>query len=819
MIKKYRHILKYLISPLIVFLILVIIFNNERLYPFGGYSIVQVDADYQFIPVMYRIWDFLHGRVGLIYDDIGLGNNIYISMIIQGSLFSPINLLLYLTPRTNILNFYNVLVIVKICLLSLTTYIFINYKFKVNEFYKVLNSILYALSGWVMLNYFNIMWLDCVILFPLIVMYLDKLFIEEKYLGYIITLGLSLAISYYISFFIILFILFYSCLNLYLFTDKVKSKKIIFRLGISTVVAILLSSFSLLPALYQTFISSRIDSSSVANIFDCFINKSLYLMGSPLFIILFIKLIIKYKKEPKKIFFFIVLLLLFILGLFIEPINLALHIGSHWSFPYRYSFITIFILMLGSLFYIKKFNLKGKNSWYWIITFIIILIFGIYFNNQYLDKIIESQIVLDFDNQEVFNYILIIFLISFILSYLAVNFKHNYLKYITISVSSLFMIFVYASWTMYYSDGYFLTRNSNNINNYMKLPKDGRYKMDYTVYTPSYGFIYNVPTLDNWLHVLPSSEVKTYRALGYETSDTCIRSYGGTIFSDWLLNFKYVISQQVQDDDLYTYIDQYEDFYLYKYNFQSGFGLEYDTLQEIDFEYTRPFDLQNYIAFNMFNNNIIKIDNYYLEDVEEYNIFYDVNEKGFLYFYANRAKDIIDYIRVNDKYIYDYDNYIKYLGIYDDDVNIYVSFKDNTYADLEFGFISYNDIISLSNSNSFNNNILEINSTGKNLFLPINNISGLKIYNNQELVNIDSYLGNFVSIKLDEGVNKIEIKYEMPLFNLGIILSVFGVVSLYLYKFVPFNDIIGNVSYYLYYILNLGLLFYLYIYAFIKYMV
>jgi len=80
-------------------------------------------------------------------------------------------------------------------------------------------------------------------------------------------------------------------------------------------------------------------------------------------------------------------------------------------------------------------------------------------------------------------------------------------------------------------------------------------------------------------------------------------------------------------------------------------------------------------------------------------------------------------------------------------------------------------------------------------------------------------LGNFVSIKLDEGVNKIEIKYEMPLFNLIIILSVFGVVSLYLYKFVPFNDIIGNVSYYLYYILNLGLLFYLYIYAFIKYMV
>lgn len=200
---------KFIIPSLITLGILLIIFYFQGLYPFSDNSIVQVDADYQFIPVLYRIYDFLHGNGNIIYDDIGLGNNIYISMIIQGSIFSPLSLLLYFTSRSNIVNFYNIIVIVKICLLSLTTYIYINKSFKVNEYYKIVFSLLYAFSGWIILNYFNIMWLDSIILFPLIIMYLNELLDSDKYIGYVITLSISLMISYYISYFILLFILFY----------------------------------------------------------------------------------------------------------------------------------------------------------------------------------------------------------------------------------------------------------------------------------------------------------------------------------------------------------------------------------------------------------------------------------------------------------------------------------------------------------------------------------------------------------------------------------------------------------------------------------
>lgn len=82
-------------------------------------------------------------------------------MIIQGSIFSPLSLLLYFTSTDNIV------------------------------------------------NYFNIMWVDSVILFLLIVMYLEELLNNDKYFGYVVTLSLSLIISYYISYFILFYYFIY----------------------------------------------------------------------------------------------------------------------------------------------------------------------------------------------------------------------------------------------------------------------------------------------------------------------------------------------------------------------------------------------------------------------------------------------------------------------------------------------------------------------------------------------------------------------------------------------------------------------------------
>ncbi len=117
-----KKILKYLIAPLITILIILAIYYLNDLYPFEMNSIVQVDADYQFIPVLYKLYDIIHGDVNLFYSGIGLGNSIYTSLIIQGSIFSPLTLLLYFTKRSNIVNYFKIIELVKMSLFSLTSY-------------------------------------------------------------------------------------------------------------------------------------------------------------------------------------------------------------------------------------------------------------------------------------------------------------------------------------------------------------------------------------------------------------------------------------------------------------------------------------------------------------------------------------------------------------------------------------------------------------------------------------------------------------------------------------------------------------------------
>ena len=822
--------IKFIIPSIITLIILLIIFYFQGLYPFDNNSIVQVDADYQFIPVLYRIYDFLHGNGNIIYDDIGLGNNIYISMIIQGSIFSPLSLLLYFTDRGNIVNYFNIIVIVKICLLSLTTFIFINKKFKVNEYYKVVFAVLYAFSGWVILNYFNIMWLDSVILFPLIVMYLDELLNKNNYLGYIITLSMSLVISYYMSYFILLFILFYSFVCMFLRLDKDLIKKTIYKLGIATFISILISSFSLLPALYQTFISSRFGSSYTSDLISNFMNKSLYLMMSSLFLVVFGILITKYKKDKKNIYFYVVLLVLFGIGLFIEPINLAIHLGSYWSFPYRYSFITLFILMMGSLYYIEKYDFKGYKGYQWLrlLIFILLGILLLYGNSLFHDGIIDSQIVLDFDDVDVYKDILIIFSIIVMMIIFAISFRNVKLRYICLSIVCLLQIFIYSSFTMYYSDGYYLSKNANKINNNMNIVNSelGRYKMGYINYTPDYGFIYRVNTLDNWLHILPSNEVNIYKRLGYKNTDTCVRSYGGTIFSDWLFNIKYLIDDEEHDNEIYDLLDTYDNYYLYRYNYNNIFGLIYNKNMDND-ELVNGFALHNKIYKELLNNDtdIVLFDNYYYSDIEDSVIVnYKIKETGFVYIYLYND---ISYIKVNDNYV-NFDGngngYIIDLGIYSDDIVIEIGIDDIDYINFDLGFIKYSDIMNLSGNvdnivkldNGYDINVNNELDNGY-LFLPINNISGLKAYVNDENVDIDSYIGNFVSIKLDNGDNYVKIRYEMPLFKLGIIFSVIGIILLIFFNKIPNSKIILNISYYLY--LLVCLLFYLYIYgySFFKY--
>ena len=140
---------------------------------------------------------------------IGLGSD-FISVFAY-YLASPFNWLVILSPKNHVIEFMSVLMIVKIALCGTTFYIYLKSHFDLDSDNKIplVFSTAYALSGFVAAYSWNIMWMDSVMLAPLIILGLEKLVKEGKVVLYYITLAVSIFSNYYISIMICIFLVFY----------------------------------------------------------------------------------------------------------------------------------------------------------------------------------------------------------------------------------------------------------------------------------------------------------------------------------------------------------------------------------------------------------------------------------------------------------------------------------------------------------------------------------------------------------------------------------------------------------------------------------
>ncbi len=832
--------LLYLLPPLIVSMLLLIMFYFQGLYPFGSKTIIQVDADYQYVPTLYKIWDIFHNNHNMFFDFL-VGNNIYTSLIIQGGIYSPITLLINLVSRSNIIKFFDILVIIKMSLLSLTSYIYFKHTFKVNSIYHIIFSICYTFSGWVLLNYFNIMWLDDIILFPLIVLFLNKLLKEGKYIGYLITLTLSLIFSYYISIFILLFILIYSFIYIKLYVSNTKSKKIAITLGITTLLSILISSFSIGPAIMQTLNSSRLDGISNTYLFNNTINKLLYLMFNSVLIIYFIKLISKIKNKDKNIYFYVIMFILLSIGVILEPINIMFHLGSYWSFPYRYSFLTLFIMASGGLYYLEKYTTNNKldiSSLIYSISSIILLGIGIYAVVIYNKEIIGAQITLDFDDIEVFKKILVITLLFCSSTLLCSQISYNKLKYIIMIIISIIEITSYTYLCMHYESGYFLTTNTQKLYGNIKLESNGltRYKIDCPYVSPDYSFILGVPTIDNWLHIIPSSQIEVYKHMGYYVSGTLVRSNGGTIFTDNLLNVNNIITNKDLGED-YILINTANNGYKnYQYKNTLPYGLIINN-KESNYTFNNIFEYNNYLYKYLFNKNDNLIDSITINNIEKeisddnitISFKYNIAYQGYVYLDKNIISGKISNIYIDNNYLSIPESKagLIYLGnLTSGEHNITITLEDITNIDsISIGSINrskYIEFVSTYQNNinvSYSNNKLNINvlnnEDNKMLFLPINNIKGYQVIKNNKVVNSKTCLDNFMCIDLGNGNNNIVVKYHDPYIKIVSIISIIGIILTIIFKIydkvIINNNILGNIALFIYLITAMFIMLFIYL--------
>ena len=178
--------------------------------PFGNYSMLYSDMYHQYYPFFVAFRNALRNGEGLLYTwSIGLGMD-YLGLIAY-YLASPLNLLSVLVPEGWLLEYFSLLMPIKLGLAGLFFAIFLKDIFDKNDISIAVFGGFYGLCAWALGFQWNIMWLDTFALLPLVVLGTVRLLRDKKFILYTLTLFLSVFANYYIGLFtcIFVFLLFF----------------------------------------------------------------------------------------------------------------------------------------------------------------------------------------------------------------------------------------------------------------------------------------------------------------------------------------------------------------------------------------------------------------------------------------------------------------------------------------------------------------------------------------------------------------------------------------------------------------------------------
>lgn len=614
--KNQSYILSFLIPAMIVLLI----FIANEVWPFGNSMYLRSDMYHQYAPFHKELWRKIHEGGNLFYSwDIGMGIN-FLSLFAY-YLATPTNLLLLIVPESLITFYMDLMIIIKIGLCGFTFCYYLTKHYNKKSLIFTGVSIFYALSSYTVAFCWNVMWWDCIILFPLIVLGLEALVREKKFLMYTICLGLSIISNYYIGFMLCIFSVLYFFYLLLTREETEESHFVIKRFGIFACFSLLagaMAAFLIIPEYFTLMLSPSSESefptvlSNYFSIFDMLsrslinVEASVFMAHEPnlycgTLVFLFVPLYLigtpgRKKEKIGKIFLLGILLVSFNMNI---P-NYIWH-GFHYpnSLACRESFIYIFLLLTmtaEAFIHIKSYTHKQILGCCAGAIGLFILIEELYAGEKYDFAII---------------YISAIFMILY--TYLAYHF--SFVRRITnVSLCTAFLIvaisevtinacntgFSTTSHTAYHSDNADIEKlltyaEEDSSGDWYRVEKTDRRSKNDAAWHGYKGVSTFVSTSNAGIADLLSK-------LGFEQSFNSYSNYGSTVFTNAIFNVRYLLSKDTLGDSEFTsQIAESNKELLYKnhYTLPIGFMIpSYDASVKLP-ESEDPFDVQEALFTQM----------------------------------------------------------------------------------------------------------------------------------------------------------------------------------------------------------------------------
>lgn len=789
------------------------------IYPFGEYSILKCDLYQQYINFFCYLKEvILNGKSIIISWNLGLVNNFYTTFAYY--LISPLNLGVIFFDLSNMDIFVEIITAIKIILMANFTILFLEKSYNYKKIEVVLFGLIYAYSSYVICYSFHIMWLDCLYMLPITLLFVDKYIKTGKIWPLIISLTYAILTNYYIGYIVAFFTGIYYLARY--FITRVKNKNVIkdmskFLLGI--LIAFGIGMIVILPSLKQ--LSGKM--STDVKLFEIdleknrlFINvifnnyvymftqKSCFMFSSTL-IILLIPMYYLNKNISKKEKISFTLIIIFLLLPIISPfLNKLWHAFTTPNcFNYRYSFTLIFtlIIMAARQFQNKEFTKKM----HFITSFIIFALLTI------IEIILNQKGYLESDNYIVTNKSIIlsciIYLMMFVIAYIFFFVSKENIK--RIALGSLFAVVIVdlligAKSGQNNNDKYFRREAVTQYDSFMKyfmqkiqVPETERIVFYPDNFGSNMSLKYGYSNIGFFTSARNRETLKSMYRLGYNVQmdeQLWMTSYSGTFLNYSIAGVKYYITkQELEDNEIYgfEFYEKYEDFYIYKN--KNNFDIGYYLSENIEQSYN-PFKMQNDLLNNLIEDDqekqyfqnieqsdilICNKDTIFNEKTKEYTINYTVKANRNCNIYLASDYNLQLYINGESQFS-DYSNIwsietgIKQIKYLKNGEKLQFSIVTKQNLDLLYIYVSDNDKIQNLLYNKSKDNYLydiEINNSGlrgkanfKNdgyLVFSISYDNLWNVYIDGKKVPTKAIAGAFLGIKMEKGMHDVVVEADV----------------------------------------------------------
>ena len=176
-------------------------------YPFGDHGVLIIDSLHQYLPFFTDFQQKLVNSESLLYSfGGGLGYNLWATLAYY--LASPFNFLMSAVPMNHVMDFMAYLILFKISLSGAVFAWYFAQRSEEKDYLPVPFACMYALSTYMIGYYFNLMWLDSVLILPLVMKGIERICEGKSAKMFAGALFYGLYCNYYIGYMLCLF----SCL-------------------------------------------------------------------------------------------------------------------------------------------------------------------------------------------------------------------------------------------------------------------------------------------------------------------------------------------------------------------------------------------------------------------------------------------------------------------------------------------------------------------------------------------------------------------------------------------------------------------------------